>query len=41
MNITAILRAVLTGDYLGYAATGVEEDSPIVTAALALHSILS
>lgn len=38
--MTALLHTILTGEFLGYAATGFEEDSPIVIAALALHAAL-
>ena len=31
---------VMTGDFPGYAATGVEEDNPLVVLALALHTLL-
>lgn len=36
----ALLHTILTGEFLGYLATGYEEDSPIVIAAIAIHSIL-
>lgn len=35
-----MLHTILTGDFLGYAATGFEEDSPAVILALALHAWL-
>lgn len=35
----ALLHLLLTGDFLGFAATGFEEDSPVVVALLALHSL--
>lgn len=35
-----MLSIILSGDFLGYAATGIEEDSPLVTLALALHTLL-
>lgn len=37
--INALIHTVLTGDFLGYAVTGVEEDHPVVLAALALHQL--
>ena len=37
---TALIHILITGDYLGYAATGFEEDSPIVISLLALHALL-
>ena len=37
MNSLAILQTIVTGDFLGYAATGVEEDHPVIAWALALH----
>lgn len=35
-----LLSTVVTGDFMGYLATGVEEDSPVVIALLALHTLL-
>lgn len=35
-----IAYTLLTGDYPGYAITGVEEDSIIITAMLSLHGLL-
>lgn len=40
MNTLAILHTVITGDFLGYALTGAEEDSPVIDWALAVHSLL-
>lgn len=40
MNTTAILWTIVTGDFLGYATTGVEEDHPVIDWALALHALL-
>lgn len=37
---SALIHILVTGDYLGYAATGFEEDSPMVTTLLALHALL-
>lgn len=34
-----IIRTLLTGDYPGYAITGVEEDSLIIAAMLSLHGL--
>ena len=39
MNLLAILSVITTGDYPGYAITGVEEDSLIITWAVHLHSL--
>ncbi|AOZ63595.1 hypothetical protein SEA_WEASELS2_291 [Rhodococcus phage Weasels2] len=36
---SALAHILLTGDYLGFTATGVEEDSPIVSMLLMLHSL--
>lgn len=44
MELMALLQMVaymiVTGDFPGFNATGVEEDSPIVDAALTLHTLL-
>ena len=40
MNSLTILQTIVTGDFLGYAATGVEEDHPVIVWALALHTLL-
>lgn len=37
---TALIHILITGDYLGYAATFFEEDSPIVISLIALHALL-
>ena len=34
-----IIYTLLTGDYPGYALTGIEEDSIIITAMLSLHGL--
>ena len=34
-----IFHTLLTGDYPGYASTGVEEDSIIIQAMLSLHGL--
>ena len=34
-----IICTLLTGDYPGYASTGVEEDSIIIQAMLSLHGL--
>lgn len=39
MNLLAILSVITTGDYPGYAVTGVEEDSIIIILAVQLHSL--
>ena len=39
MNLLAILGVITTGDYPGYASTGVEEDSIIIQAMLSLHGL--
>lgn len=36
-----IIHTLLTGDYPGYALTGVEEDSIIITLALLWHGLIS
>ena len=38
--ITSLMHTVLTGDFLGYAATGIQEDHPLVTLALVVHTVL-
>ena len=38
--ITSLMHTVLTGDFLGYAATGIEEDHLLVILALAIHASL-
>lgn len=35
-----LLSTVVTGDFMGFGATGVEEDSPVVIALLALHTFI-
>lgn len=40
INLSAIVHTVLTGDFIGFNATGVEEDHPLVILALALHQLL-
>ena len=35
-----IIHTLLTGDYPGYATTGVEEDSIIITLALLWHGLI-
>lgn len=39
MNLLAVLGVAFTGDFPGYAITGVEEDSLIITAVLSLHGL--
>ncbi len=34
-----VIYTLLTGDYPGYASTGVEEDSIIIQAMLSLHGL--
>ena len=36
-----IICTLLTGDYPGYALTGIEEDSIIITLALLWHGLIS
>ena len=40
LNVNSWVHIILTGDFLGFNATGVEEDSPIVALALTLHTLL-
>jgi hypothetical protein len=35
-----LLSTVFTGDFMGFNATGVEEDNPIVILLLALHTFI-
>lgn len=39
-NLDALLSIIQTGEFLGYAATGIEEDHPLVIIALAIHQLL-
>lgn len=39
VNINALLSIIHTGDFLGYAVTGIEEDHPLVGLMLALHTL--
>lgn len=39
LNLITILGVAITGDFPGYAATGVEEDSLIIILAVHLHSL--
>ena len=38
--VNAIVGMILTGDFPGYSVLGIEEDHPLVIAALALHTLL-
>lgn len=38
-QLLALLHVFTTGDYLGYALTGLEEDHPVVSALHALWSV--
>lgn len=39
LNLIAILSVAITGNFPGYAATGVEEDSLIIILAVQLHGL--
>lgn len=39
-DLMPLMSTIFTGDFLGYAATGVQEDSPIVDLLLTLHSLM-
>jgi len=39
VNLLAVLSVVATGDYPGYAVTGIEEDALIIQAMLSLHGL--
>lgn len=38
--MNALIHLLYTGDFLGFGATGFEEDSPIVVFVLALHTLM-
>ncbi len=36
-----MVHAIVTGEFLGLAVTGLQEDAPAIVLALALHNLLS